>query len=158
MLIEETFRVKAPIQKVWEFLLDPEKIGPCIPGCEKIEPLRENAYESTIKVNLPILSITVKCITTVTEMTAPNHLKSATEGKYDIGSGTFHQETVIDLREISDNEVEVSYAADTNLGGELAGFAEKIVSSMAKGLGERFARNIREKLESGRTDEGFKAG
>ena len=124
MLVKETFRVKAPIQKVWEFLLDPEKIGPCIPGCEKIEPLRENAYESTIKVNLPILSITVKCITTVTEMTAPNHLKSATEGEYDIGSGTFHQETVIDLREISDNEVEVSYTADTNLGGGLAGFAE----------------------------------
>ena len=80
-------------------------------------------------------------------MIAPNHLKSATEGEYDIGSGTFHQETVIDLREISDNEVEVCYAADTNLGGELAGFAEKIVSSMAKGLGERFAKNIRERLE-----------
>jgi carbon monoxide dehydrogenase subunit G len=154
MLVKETFRVKAPIQKVWEFLLDPEKIGPCIPGCEKIESLGENAYESTIKVNLPILSITVKCKTTVTEMTAPNHLKSATEGEYDIGSGTFHQETVIDLREISDNEVEVSYAADTNLGGGLAGFAEKIVSSMATGLGERFAKNIRERLEGGRGDRG----
>jgi len=147
MLVKETFRVKAPIQKIWQFLLDPEEIGSCIPGCEKIEPLGENAYESTIKLNLPILSITVKCKTTVTEMTAPNHLKSATEGEYDIGSGTFHQETVIDLREISDNEVEVSYAAGTNLGGGLAGFAEKIVSSMAKGLGEEFVENIKEKLE-----------
>jgi carbon monoxide dehydrogenase subunit G len=146
--------VKAPIQRVWEFLLDPEKIGPCIPGCEKIEPRGENAYESTIKVNLPILSITVKCKTTVTEITPPHHLKSVTEGQYDIGSGTFHQETVIDLREISDNEVEVCYAADTNLGGELAGFAEKIVSSMAKGLAGQFVINIRERVEGGRGDRG----
>ena len=64
------------------------------------------------------------------------------------------QETVIDLREISDNEVEVSYAADTNLGGELAGFGEKIVSSMAKGLGERFAQNIQERLEGQGGDRG----
>jgi carbon monoxide dehydrogenase subunit G len=154
MRVHETFRVKAPIQKVWQFLLDPEKIGFCIPGCEKIEILGENAYRSIIKVNLPIFSITVESETTISEISLSHHLKWITQGQYDIGSGTFHQETVIDLREISDNEVEVCYAADTNLGGELAGFAEKIVSSMARGLGERFARNIRERLEGGRGDRG----
>jgi carbon monoxide dehydrogenase subunit G len=33
MLIEETFTVKSPVQKIWDSLLDPEIIGLCFPGC-----------------------------------------------------------------------------------------------------------------------------
>ncbi len=147
MIVQETFRVKAPIQKVWQFMLDPEKIGPCIPGCEKIEILGENTYESTITFKLPIFSITTQSRTTITEIVPSHHVKSVTEGQSDIGSGTFHLETVIDLEETSENEVEVSYSAETKLGGGLVGFGEKIMNSMAKGMAEQFARNIQEKLE-----------
>ncbi|NIM96673.1 MAG: carbon monoxide dehydrogenase, partial [candidate division Zixibacteria bacterium] len=48
MRVEERFRVKAPIERVWEFMLDPERIGPCIPGYEKIEVLGENVYGSSV--------------------------------------------------------------------------------------------------------------
>ena len=155
MLIEETFRVKAPIQKVWEFLVDPEKIGSCIPGCEKIEVLGENAYESTIKVNLPIFSITVKSKTTISEMSPPHHLKWVTEGQYDIGSGSFYQESVVDLEEISHSEVEVSYSGTIELAGGFAGFGEKIVSSMGGELAMQFVKNIQEGVEGGSGDRGF---
>ncbi len=147
MMVEETFRVKAPIQKVWQFMLDPEKIGSCIPGCEKIEIVDENTYESSIAIKLPIVSIAVKSKTTITEMDPPRHLRSITEGTADIGAGTFRLDTVIDLKESSEKEVEVSYSADTILGEGLVGFGEKIMSAMAKGIAERFAKNIREKLE-----------
>ena len=147
MLVRETFCVRAPIQKVWQFLLDPEKIGSCIPGCDKIEISGGNAYTSTITIKLPIISITVESTTTISEITPPHHLKSVTEGKYDIGSGSFRQESVFDLRELSSGEVEVRYSAETKLAGELAGFGEKIMRSMAQGLAEQFAKNIQSKLE-----------
>jgi carbon monoxide dehydrogenase subunit G len=136
MLVKETFRVKAPIERVWQFLLDPQKIGSCIPGCEKIEISGANAYGSTITIKLPVISITVKSKTTtvkskttISEITPPHHLKSVTEGEYDIGSGTFRQESVFGLKEISNNEVQVSYSVDTELSGGLAGFG-----ASAKGL------------------------
>ncbi len=154
MLVKETFRVKAPIQKVWEFLLDPQRIASCIPGCEKIEISGENAYESTITIKLPIISIMVESTTTIWEITPPHHLKSVTEGKYDIGSGSFRQESIFDLKELSVGEVEVSYSADTKLVGGLAGFGETIMNSMAKGMAEQFTRNIQERLEGGRGDRG----
>ncbi len=150
MLVKETFRVKAPIQRVWQFLLDPQKIGSCIPGCEKIEVSGENAYGSTITIKLPVISITVKSKTTISEITPPHHFKSVTEGEYDIGSGTFRQESVFDLKEMPNNEVQVSYSVDTELSGGLAGFGERIVSSMAKGLAEQFTKNIQERLEGGK--------
>lgn len=148
MFADHKFRIKAPIQEVWEFLLTPEKIGSCIPGCEKIEPIGEDAYRSTMIIKLPIFSITAKSTTTITETDPPHHLKSLTEGQYDLGGGKYHQETVVDLEEIAENEVEVSYSAETRLEGGLGGFGEKIMSDVAKALGEQFAKNIQVKLES----------
>jgi carbon monoxide dehydrogenase subunit G len=155
MLVKETFRVKAPIQRVWQFLIDPEKIGSCIPGCEKIEISGGNAYTCTITIKLPIISITVESTTTISEITPPHHLKSVTEGKYDIGNGSFRQESIFDLKELSDGEVEVSYSADTKLVGGLAGFGETIMNSMAKGMVEQFTKNIRSKLEGEKGGSSF---
>lgn len=147
MLVEEKFRVKAPIQKVWEFMLDPEKIGPCVPGCEKIEVVGENVYESSVKVKVGLISLTMKSKTTVTEADPPRHLKSVTEGRDALKAGTFHQESMVDLTEISENKVEVSYSANTRVVGKLATFGEKIMRVTAKKLGEQFARNIQARLE-----------
>jgi carbon monoxide dehydrogenase subunit G len=147
MFSDQKFRVKSPINTVWEFLLDPEKIGACIPGCDKIEVTGENAYKAMIKIKLPIFSITAELKTTVTEMEPPSHLKSMTEGQYDLGGGKFHQESLIDLKEISDNETELSYSAETTLEGGLAGFSEKIMNDVAAAMGEQFTKNIQSQLE-----------
>lgn len=147
MLVEEKFRVKAPIQKVWQFMLDPEKIAPCIPGCEKIEVVGDNVYESSVKVKVGLISLTMKSKTTITEVDPPRHLKSVTEGQDALKAGTFHQESVVDLTEISQNEVEVFYSANTRVVGKLATFGEKIMRVTSKKLGEQFAKNIQAALE-----------
>ncbi|MBW2056449.1 MAG: carbon monoxide dehydrogenase subunit G [Deltaproteobacteria bacterium] len=142
MLVEERFRVKAPIQEVWDFLVDPEKIGPCVPGCEKIEVVGENVYESSVKVKVGVISLTMKSRTTLTEVDPPRHLKSVTEGRDALKAGTLYQESVVDLSEVSENEVEISYSANTRVVGKLATFGEKVMRATAKKLGEEFARNI----------------
>ncbi len=147
MLVEQKFRVKAPIQKVWDFILDPEKIGACIPGCEKVEVVGDKVYESSVKVKVGLISLTMKSKTTVTETDPPRHLKSVTEGQDALKAGTFHQESVLDLTEISSNEVEVSYSANTRVVGKLATFGEKIMRATAKKLGDQFAKNIQVRLE-----------
>jgi len=147
MFVEEKFRVKAPIQRVWQFMLDPEKIGPCIPGCEKIEVVGDNVYESSVKVKVGLISLTMKSRSTITEADPPRHLKSVTEGQDALKAGTFHQESVVDLTEISQNEVEVFYSANTRVAGKLATFGEKIMRVTSKKLGDQFAKNIQAGLE-----------
>jgi carbon monoxide dehydrogenase subunit G len=147
MLVKEKFRVKGSMEDVWQFMLDPEKIGSCIPGCEKIELLGEDSYRSTIRIKLPIFSMTATSTTTITETDPPHHLKSITDGKYDLGGGTFHQETVLDMEEVETGEVEVSYSAETTLEGGLSGFSDDLISKMAHGVAEQFAKNIQAKLE-----------
>jgi carbon monoxide dehydrogenase subunit G len=138
MLVEEKFRVRAPIERVWQFMLDPEKVGPCVPGCEKIEVVGDKVYESSVKVKVGLIALTMKSRTTI---------KSVTEGQDALKAGTFHQESVVNLAEISESEVEVFYSANTRVVGKLATFGEKIMRVTAKKLGEQFARNIQARLE-----------
>ena len=37
MKLEQTFKVEAPIEKVWEALIDVERVAPCLPGAEITE-------------------------------------------------------------------------------------------------------------------------
>jgi carbon monoxide dehydrogenase subunit G len=147
MLVNENFRIKASIDSVWQFMVDPEKVGSCIPGFERVEVLGDNRYKTFIRIKLPIFSIMAEATTTVTEFDPPQHLKSITEGRYDLGDGKFRQEMVVDLKAKADHEVEVSYQAETVLEGGLGGFGEKMMGDMAKGFAEQFAQNIRSKLE-----------
>ncbi len=152
MLVKEKFRVKGSLQDVWQFMLDPERIGSCVPGCKKVEPLGDNTYRSTIQIKLPIFSITATSTTTITETDPPHHLKSITDGNYDLGGGTFHQEMVLDMEEVEGGEVEVSYSAETTLEGGLSGFSEDLMGKMAHGVAEQFAKNIQARIEG--TEEG----
>ncbi|RLA91029.1 MAG: hypothetical protein DRG20_02420 [Deltaproteobacteria bacterium] len=148
MIVEEKFSVKAPIQKVWDFLLDPNQVGACVPGCEKIEKLDDKTYESVVKVKVGFITVKMKSKTKITEMEPPHHLKSVTEGSDMLKAGQVYQEAVMDIKEIGENEVEVSYKADTRVVGKLATFGEKIMRSKAKKMGEEFAKNIKKKLEA----------
>ena len=48
MLIEGQFTLQAPIQKVWDSLLDPKTLGTCVPGTEKMEAIDKETYESIV--------------------------------------------------------------------------------------------------------------
>ena len=48
MIIAGKFALKAPIQLLWDTLLDPETLRSCIPGAEKIDRLDEKTYDTNI--------------------------------------------------------------------------------------------------------------
>jgi hypothetical protein len=148
MLIEGKFTLKAPIQEVWDFLLKPETLASCIPGTEKMEAIDDKTYESVVKQKVGPISVRFKFTTTLTELDPPRHLKAVGRGA-DIGkAGTFTHEMVVNLTQISKDEVEVSYSANVNIVGRLAIFGERIMRAKAKTVGEELTRNLQEKLKS----------
>ena len=52
MEFENTFVVDAPIQEVWDLLLDVERVAPCMPGAQVLEQTAEDAYKVAVKVKL----------------------------------------------------------------------------------------------------------
>jgi len=147
MLIEETFSVKSPIQKLWDSLLDPEIVGPCIPGCEKVEPINDNEYDSIIKAKVGFIAVRFKIRTVIAEIVPLRFIRTVGEGSELRKLGHFKQKTMINFNEISQNETEISYQSDVSIVGKLATFGDRILKAKAKEVGKQFADAVKKRLE-----------
>ncbi len=148
MLIEGKFTMKAPIQQVWDFLLEPGTLASCIPGAEKMEPIDDKTWEGVVKQKVGPITVKFNFTQTLTEIDPPRHVKAIGRGADVTKAGTFTQETTVDLTEISKDEVEVAYSSKVSIVGRLATFGERIMRAKVNKVGEEFTRNLQERLRS----------
>ncbi|HTY22519.1 MAG TPA: carbon monoxide dehydrogenase subunit G [Desulfomonilaceae bacterium] len=148
MQIEGKFALKAPIQKVWDAILEPATLGSCMPGAEKVEKIDDNTYDAVIKQKVGPIKVTLKFRNNLKNVTPPNHLELDGEGEDITKLGHFKQKTVVDLTEIAGGEVEVAYKADVNIVGKLAMFGDRIMKSKARDVEKEFTKNLQEKLKA----------
>ena len=147
MLMEGKFTLKAPIQRLWDTLLDPETLLSCIPGAEKIERIDEKTFDCVVKQKVGPISVKFKFKSILSRVEPPTHIEVDGEGE-DIGkAGHFVQKSVVDLRETSGGEVEISYRTDATVVGKLAMFGDRIMRAKAKKVEEEFTKALQERLK-----------
>jgi len=148
MQMEGKFSLKAPIQKLWDTLLDPETLLSCIPGAEKIERIDEKTFDCVVKQKVGPISVKFKFKSILSKVEPPTHIEVDGEGE-DIGkAGHFVQKSVVDLRETSGGEVEISYRTDATIVGKLAMFGDRIMRAKAKKVEEEFTKALQERLKN----------
>lgn len=148
MIIEGRVILKAPIEKLWDTLLEPDTLRECIPGAEKIERVDENTYDCVVKQKVGPISVTFRFKTILTKIEPPTHLEMEGEGVDISKAGRFVQKTSIDLKENERGEVEVSYKCNASIVGKLAMFGDRIMKAKAKKVEKEFTAALQKKLES----------
>ena len=147
MLMEGKFTLNAPIQQVWDFLLEPGILASCIPGAEKMEAVDDKTWEGVVKQKVGPISVKLNFTQSFTEVEAPKHLKAVGRGAAAGGAGTFSQDTTVELKEIEANQVEVSYTSNVSLVGRLATFGERIMRAKVNKVSEEFVQNLQKTLK-----------
>ena len=148
MLMEGKLTLNVPIKKLWDTILEPETLLSCIPGAEKIERIDEKTYDCVVKQKVGPISVKFIFRSIITKMEPPTHIEVEGEGEEIAKAGHFVQKSIVDLREISPNEVEVSYKSDVNIVGKLAMFGDRIMRAKAKKVEEEFTIALQERLKS----------
>ena len=149
MIIEETFTVNAPIERVWDFMSDPSTMGPCVPGFVSADEVEPDVFDTVMKVKVGIISLKMFTRMRVVEKVPPTRMKSVGDGHDRLKAGTFHQESTVDLRTLDDGGTEVKYVMNVRVVGKLATFGEKIMRATAKKTGAKMAENLKQQLEKG---------
>ena len=147
MKIEETNIVRAPIQDMWDFLLDLEKVAFCVPGCEKVEPLGNNSYLVGAAVKIGPIASKFSLKITIVEMRAPNYLLVAMEGDDAKTRSRVNAKITMNLESISENEARVNHMIEVVLRGILGKYGEGIIKRKADSLGKVFAEKLRAQVE-----------
>jgi uncharacterized protein len=148
MIIEGGFNVKAPIDKLFDFMMQPETIMTCMPGTESVRIIDDTTYEGVVKQRVGIISVKLKFINKVTKVEKPTHIEIDGEGEDVTKLGHFKQKISVDLKEVSPGEVAVAYKADVNIVGKLAMFGDRVMKSKAKDVEKQFTQNLMEKLKT----------
>jgi carbon monoxide dehydrogenase subunit G len=52
MQLEQSFEVAAPLERVWEALIDVERVAPCLPGAEVTGRNDDGSYDGSFKVKI----------------------------------------------------------------------------------------------------------
>lgn len=145
MRIEGSHDVSAPRQKVWDAFLNPEQLRQAIPGCEKLEALGNDEFKATMKIGVGAVKGTFEGKVKITEKNAPNSYRMAVEGSG--GPGFVRGETLIALTDI-EGGTRVSYTADVQVGGLIAGVGQRLLGGVSKMLADQFFGRMSELLQA----------
>ena len=73
MRFENHFDVGAPIDTVWETLLDVERVAPTVPGAQVLDRVSDDAYNVAIRVKVGPMSMTYSGMVEITERDPAAH-------------------------------------------------------------------------------------
>ncbi len=143
MKLEGSYDVKAPRQKVWGAFLDPETLRKAIPGCEKLELIGNDEYKATLKIGVAAVKGTFEGKVRLLEKKPPESYRLAAEGSG--GPGFVRADTLITLTD-ADDGTRVSYSADVQIGGLIAGVGQRMLGGVSKMMADQFFNKMTELL------------
>ena len=129
MKINGTQTFPAPRQKVWDFLIDPQRLARCLPGCEKLEAVGEHEYASQMNVGLAAVKGVYTGKVKLDELQPPSHYKMLIDGKGK--QGFIKGNGILDLEE-QNGQTRLKYSGDIQVGGPLASVGQRMLQGFAK--------------------------
>jgi carbon monoxide dehydrogenase subunit G len=148
MEFENSFEVKAPVDDVWQALLDVERVAPCMPGAEVLERTGEDVYKVGIKVKVGPVSMQYRGDIEIVERDESAHRAvMRASAKETRGQGTANAD--VETR-LSGNGATTSATIVTQLQvrGRAAAMGQGVMQDVAAKLVETFAANLGQMLSS----------
>lgn len=153
MRFEHEFTVQAPLQRVWEALLDVEQVAPCMPGAEVLERLGEDAYRVAVKVRLGPISLLYRGQVEIASRNQAAHSATLRARAQDArGQGTASATVEMRLQEAPGAQTRAHLQTELQLSGRAAAMGSGVIGDVSEQLIGEFARNLQAMLAPSGTD------
>lgn len=145
MHLEGSFDTPASRKAVWDFLLNPQDIAPCIPDVQSLDVTSPDSFKAKVKVGLSLVKGTVDFDFRIADKVPPSSAKLIGSGR-GVGS-TMEIQTAFTLDELGSG-TKVGWAADVNVGGIMAGLGSKLLDSTSAKMVQQVVENLTNKLKA----------
>jgi carbon monoxide dehydrogenase subunit G len=147
--LEQSFEVRAPVDRVWETLVDIERVAPCLPGAEIDEAGEDGTYRGTFSVRLGPTTAAYRGELRMEDLdqTARRAVMQAS-GQDKRGQGSAKATIVSTMREEGDVTC-VDVETDFTITGRLARFGRGgMIEDISNRLLKDFAECLQQKIEA----------
>ncbi|HRC57174.1 MAG TPA: SRPBCC family protein, partial [Kofleriaceae bacterium] len=144
--IEERVVIAAPVDAVWRFLLDPERVVQCLPGAAYDSKESDNVFLGHMKVKVGPVTTLFAGKATMSEIDeVARSLRITGEGKDKNGAGTAKMVMLGKVTEVPGG-AELSIDAEVDIAGKLVTFGRGLIKSVSAQLFKQFSARAQELL------------
>jgi uncharacterized protein len=145
MKFQGNLLIARPIEKVWEFLWDIEKLSKCIPGCQAVKTVKERErYELSIKDSVGPITVQLELLADVKKLEPLKRIEIVMQGKDKAGGVRQTMALALASRE---NDTQVDFETDVNVFGRLGTLGYPFVKKKAEAVIKEFGENVKGAIE-----------
>lgn len=131
-----------PLQRdtVWEALNDPAVLEACVPGCEHMERVEADVYQTAVTTKVGPVKARFRGHIRITEAQPPQSYTLSFEGQG--GAGFAKGQAEVALEADGEGGCHIRYAARATVGGKLAQVGSRLLDGTARKLSDQFFDNF----------------
>jgi hypothetical protein len=157
MLLENEFRIPTSADRLWAYLLDVERLAPCVPGAELTEVVDDRTFKGRVAMKLGPVSLSFAGTVTVQERDDSAHrVVLHAKGLEQKGKGAANVVLTAWL-EPGEGFTTVAMRSEITLTGTVAQVSRGLLPDVSAKLTQQFADCLRDSMSAlereGRPDE-----
>lgn len=151
LTIEKSFDVDQPVEEVWSFLIDPDRVVKCLPGAELKEKVDDRTFRGQMGVKIGPIGVTFEGTIQFDRLDEENReVEMSGQAKDAKGSGSVRMEMKSKLHSLDGGGTRVDVSQTVNLAGKIASFGRGgIVQNVADYMFGRFTSCVEDRLAEG---------
>jgi uncharacterized protein len=149
MIIEQRCTIPAPVERLWDFMIDVPAVSRCLPGVETFTAAGPDEYHGAVKVKVGPIALRLQGRIVVGERDRDRWLARMTaEGQDTRVLGAVTATLSMRLAPLGPHETELHLHTDAAVLGKLGEFGQPIIRKSADRMVQQFADNIVRELET----------
>ena len=141
-----TQTIAVPIEKVWAFLMDVNKVASCAPGFQSLEVLEDEHWKAVVAVGVGAVKAKFTMDVTRDELHEPEHMTIYGRGKAPGSAvdmtGHMHLTTIISA------ETQMDWKATVVVSGTIASMGARLLQGTAERLTGQFFDCLKSTLQA----------
>ena len=134
---------------MWNFLIDMENVGRCLPGVESMTRLDDETYEGVFKIRVGPIALSLQGTLHVEEMDRANwHVGMRAEAKDRRLGGGVRAHLSVDLAEREPNETQMTVTLESHVLGKIGEFGQPVMRKKTDAILQDFAGQVGQQLKA----------
>lgn len=143
MELQGSYQFKAPVEKVWDALLDPKILSMALPGGDQLEKVGENDYKAAMQVKVGPVQGRFEGQVTLSDIVKHESYRMKVNGSG--APGFVNGEGSLKLTP-NDEGTLLTYSGDVQVGGRIAAVGQRLIDSTAKSIIRQGLKTLDEQI------------
>jgi uncharacterized protein len=147
MIVDQRVTIPAPVDRVWQFVMNVPAVSRCVPGVESVTEIDATTYEGAFRVKVGPISVRLEGRVRLAEQDAAAHRARMDLNAVDKRvNGAVNAKMTMTLEPRDDGQTDMAVHTDASIMGKLGEFGQAVMRKKAEQIMAEFAHNLSDEV------------